>query len=615
MSEAAPPSIAIESQKASSANEAAPVAVLSAAPDAHSDGAARPSAGVSASAPLLHTKSSARNRLMTLLAVLAVILGALVYRGDIDGRVWKSGTIAAGASVGMSSNELSSPESFEEWDGHPHQQQQQQHDDDNSNGDEYDDSYNGSNETESIDGQGDGYDYNDTISNQPNNNGHDDTDDIHETRTKATRTPRPRGVVRRTSKRAVLRRSLPPRRPSASPSASGTAPPLHNGPYSFPVRREVGSQYVKDMLWYHSIRIGAAALPEENEGHLDASEAVQPELPEQLADTQLLALIGIQCSASSVSKRVRVRRTWAQWLQPDMFIVFVIAARGLDRAAKAELATEHQLHGDILLLDAVDEGISSKSFRQLATCSALFGARFRFYIKADLDSYLLPRQYGAMLRSLPARPHTWGGVAFELRKYTRIPRRFPYMSGSGYFVSADLAARIRSLCSHPAATDDVCLAGDGVRPEDVAMGYAIGSLRQRQPLDGGPSIKPYIVRLNQFQPITLGQRQWSKGGARLLGCLKARLSHQGPSSSRPTCIVPPMLLLHGVKQEADWEAVTAYYRDTFTLGPEDEGLFRNWRNPGYPMPGYLDNTPGWPSEADLTHRRWTDYASIPPPYE
>ena len=73
---------------------------------------------------------------------------------------------------------------------------------------------------------------------------------------------------------------------------------------------------------------------------------------------------------------------------------------------------------------------------------------------------------------------------------------------------------------------------------------------------------------------------------------------------RHRCIVPPMLLLHGVKRDKEWDAVTAYYEDTLSNSPEDEGIFRDFLPPDHPMPGYLDQELGWPNENDLHRPRW-----------
>jgi len=313
-------------------------------------------------------------------------------------------------------------------------------------------------------------------------------------------------------------------------------------------------------------------------------EAGGASLPLQTPSAPLLALVGVHAGPwSSPAARNRIRSTYGAWLPPDMLLVFILARRGLTADATAFLATEHAVHGDLLLVDGCDEGVNTKTYPHLAAAVAVFGAAFHFLVKLDTDSFLLPIQYGDMLRSLlpalAAQPLVYGGNEFAQGRY-RWSQDAAYMQGGGYFLSSGLAAVVAKDCA--GCTN---LAFAGLRRAQYSEDQSLGLFLATHPL--GSSI--LRVRLNRYQTSIVADDE-SVSGRRLLTCFTRRLR-------RPVhrCDPPPLLLLHAIKTEDEWLAVAAFY-DPRGAGATEAATsteFRGFVPPTAELDSLVELEPDW----------------------
>ena len=269
----------------------------------------------------------------------------------------------------------------------------------------------------------------------------------------------------------------------------------------------------------------------------------------------LLALVGAHTppTAAGAAARVRMRATWTAMQSPsDFVLVFVIAVHSLPDDVLISLAIEAQHEGDLLLLSGVQDGVSTKTLAHLGIAWALSGDVFRFLMKIDSDSFVLPQPYAAMLRALP-KISTYGGNEYT-RNHYHWNSVVDYMAGGGYFISPDIGEIVHEKCSS-CWTDAISSLDLSKRPrhcmkcvhpdEDMLVGHFVKDIHQSGRL-GNIS----YVRVNEFHGT--GNRGLD-GYLCLNACLTAELS--GSS----TCKLPPLLLLHAIKTDALWWRITAHF--------------------------------------------------------
>ena len=322
-------------------------------------------------------------------------------------------------------------------------------------------------------------------------------------------------------------------------------------------------------------------------------------------DEPLLALVGVHVDANGAALRARLRATWAALRAPDdMHLVFVVSVRGTS-AALLELAVQELMaEGDILFVSGCNEGVNTKSFAHFATAAALFGVKsYSFFIKADTDTFLLPRPYAALLRALvpvASVEPLFGGNEFARGSYAWASD-IDFMAGGCYFVTPDIAAAVHVSCSPICLTNDVASAvetgGKDAAPPSCALciwnpdhseggeDHAFAALVASLPLPA-----PHHVRLNGFHIVGIGR--YGGSGTRLLTCLDAEL--QG---SRGVCPVPPLLAVHLLKSAEHWALFASHYRHVYDFGGGDalDEPFREFIPPPFMWPnGYmLEDDPSW----------------------
>lgn len=327
------------------------------------------------------------------------------------------------------------------------------------------------------------------------------------------------------------------------------------------------------LLWTHARTVLTPMLGAAFFGNIASAFAAPLPAP----NAPLLALVGAHIA--DARNRVRLRATWAALRAPaDLHLVFVCALYSLKREAGEALALEAATEGDLLLLPGVVEGVNSKTLPQFGVASALFGNAFRFYMKIDLDSFMLPRPYAVLLRALPAGVPTYGGNEFPRGKY-HWNNEVDYMSGGGYFVTPDIAAVLGAACAecwtdavaalpHSALSGPcpMCVMNDAkYLGEDIHTGRFIASHIKTNKHFANLS----IVRVNSYHGTGIGKYH------QLDACLSA-----GLAGSR-ICNVPPVLIVHSVKDEGFWSRLVAHYRRIYDAGGGDalDAPFRNFVPP------------------------------------
>lgn len=292
-----------------------------------------------------------------------------------------------------------------------------------------------------------------------------------------------------------------------------------------------------------------------------------------------LALLGVQVNAEGTSLRYRIRMTYARKLPPGTLLLFAIARRGATLLQLSALAAEHGREGDLLLLDGCDEGVNSKTFSYISTVTGLFGAAaFKYFVKADSDTFVLPLAYAAMLRALPdAAPYVYGGVEYQRGRYP-WSSEVTYMAGALYFLGSDLAFAIALACAPPAPP----CSNDGDF-EDRALGRVIEAR-----LIGGKGVHLTSIRLNRFQTVDLVKHE---SGTRLLACMNAQVGAAGPPHECPR--IPPLLALHALKDDATWWTVASYYESEVGLSVNDESQFAHFKAPAEPQDAIQESSRDW----------------------
>lgn len=178
---------------------------------------------------------------------------------------------------------------------------------------------------------------------------------------------------------------------------------------------------------------------------------------------QKLLLVGIFCRTKDVAKRQLLRATNHQLAPRGVDIFFIIgnSPTADETGAELALAAEFELYKDIYRLP-VDENMNKgKSYAFFSSIGGKL-SNYAYYMKADLDSYILYHHLAASVDNLPRNKAYYGILSkFEDEEY-------PFMSGMGHVLSADLV-RMISECGEPC--DDI---KDGY--EDKITGTMVGML-------------------------------------------------------------------------------------------------------------------------------------------
>ena len=178
--------------------------------------------------------------------------------------------------------------------------------------------------------------------------------------------------------------------------------------------------------------------------------AARPAAGAPPADGSLLVVVCISVLANEAAVRARIRATWAALrAPPDMHVIFTSSVRELAPELAEAVLAEAAREGDILLVTAPEGSRGAgKSMMTFGIISALFGRAYRFFMKADVDSFLLPRPYGVLLRRVlagfPGVP-VYGGNEFAQGTHHHSTD-VSFMAGGGYFITPDIAAELARVC-------------------------------------------------------------------------------------------------------------------------------------------------------------------------
>ncbi|VDO60644.1 unnamed protein product [Heligmosomoides polygyrus] len=169
-----------------------------------------------------------------------------------------------------------------------------------------------------------------------------------------------------------------------------------------------------------------------------------------MPDTFLL--ITIMSSPNDSAVRAVVRDTWLKLSHKGSAVIqhrFPIGVKGMSETMRSHLEEEQQLHGDLALIESLEEAYSNLALKTLRTMEYAFqNFRFQYILKVDSDSFV---RLGAFIKSLKDIQHPrlyWGfldGRAKPIRKgkwreadWMLCDRYLPYQLGGGYVLSYEL---------------------------------------------------------------------------------------------------------------------------------------------------------------------------------
>ncbi|WKX95830.1 hypothetical protein Q1695_012350 [Nippostrongylus brasiliensis] len=163
-------------------------------------------------------------------------------------------------------------------------------------------------------------------------------------------------------------------------------------------------------------------------------------------------LVAIMSSPNESAVRAVVRDTWLKLTQKGPSVIqhmFPIGVKGSSETMRSLLEEENKLHGDIALVDDLEEAYSNLALKTLKTMEYAYqNFRFQYILKVDSDSFV---RLGAFLKALKDIQHPrlyWGfldGRAKPIRKgkwregdWMLCDRYLPYQLGGGYLLSYEL---------------------------------------------------------------------------------------------------------------------------------------------------------------------------------
>ncbi|KAL4221233.1 UDP-Gal betaGal beta 1 [Mactra antiquata] len=187
--------------------------------------------------------------------------------------------------------------------------------------------------------------------------------------------------------------------------------------------------------------------PCEHEGKKVVDRSIDSTSKDILVQTNLL--ITVMSAATHFKERNAIRESWAQELPNGAAVKFVIGNKNLKREVLENIGQELRVHGDLLILDDIEESFSILTKKLLSTLKWVDDhAKFNFLLKVDEDSFVRVENILNELLSKPMARLYWGffdGRAhvhqhgkWAEKNFVLCDRYLPYAVGGGYVISKDL---------------------------------------------------------------------------------------------------------------------------------------------------------------------------------
>lgn len=160
-------------------------------------------------------------------------------------------------------------------------------------------------------------------------------------------------------------------------------------------------------------------------------------------------LVVVISAPSHENERNVIRQTWASKPPPEVSVRFAVGTNGIQDKLLDSLAKESSSHGDLLLLENLQESFQQLTKKVLETMKFVVkNVQFNFLMKVDEDSFVRLEEVSYELLSKPQERLYWGffdGRAsvkrsgkWEEKEYVLCDRYLPYALGGGYVLSKDL---------------------------------------------------------------------------------------------------------------------------------------------------------------------------------
>lgn len=188
-------------------------------------------------------------------------------------------------------------------------------------------------------------------------------------------------------------------------------------------------------------------------------------------------LIVVLSAPSHYGVRNIIRESWAQTLPNGAAVRFVVGRRNLPEETEENVKQEEKVHGDLLLLDDIEESYSSLTKKLLSTLKWVNRhVKYNFLMKVDEDTFVRVENILDELVSKPQERLYWGffdGRAHVKRmgkwsetNFVLCDRYLPYALGGGYVISKDL---VMYVAKHADILKQL-------NNEDVSLGTWLGPL-------------------------------------------------------------------------------------------------------------------------------------------
>ncbi|EYB85970.1 hypothetical protein Y032_0287g1439 [Ancylostoma ceylanicum] len=172
----------------------------------------------------------------------------------------------------------------------------------------------------------------------------------------------------------------------------------------------------------------------------------------QTALDETYLLVMIMSSPNDSAVRAVIRDTWLRLSRKGPAVVmhrFPIGTKKLGETERLHLEEEQQVHGDLALIDNLEEAYTNLALKTLRSMEYAYqNFKFHYVLKVDSDSFV---RLGAMIKALKDIQHPrlyWGfldGRAKPIRKgkwresdWILCDRYLPYQLGGGYVLSYEL---------------------------------------------------------------------------------------------------------------------------------------------------------------------------------
>lgn len=164
-------------------------------------------------------------------------------------------------------------------------------------------------------------------------------------------------------------------------------------------------------------------------------------------------LLVVMSAPSHYAERNVIRESWAQSLPNGASVRFAVGSRNLPDEVFKNIKQEEKVHGDLLLLEDIEESYSSLTRKLLSTLKWVSQhVRYNFLMKVDEDSFVRVDKILDELLSKPQERLYWGffdGRAHVKRSgkwsetgFVLCDRYLPYALGGGYVISKDLVTYV-----------------------------------------------------------------------------------------------------------------------------------------------------------------------------